>query len=128
MGYGFTLDDVAFLRSPAGVEALADASGRPLSSATMLSDIAALRRRHPSRDGLLIETVLCRRRGRRKLRDADRMLFTDDALQQATASKIAHFPAASASMASRSLRGMVRKLMLGTSVGGSACMVSLAVL
>ncbi|MXP20884.1 class I SAM-dependent methyltransferase [Gordonia sp. HNM0687] len=89
MGYRFTRDDVAFLRSQSGSEALECASSLALSSATMLSDIAELRGRWPSHHAALIETLLCRRRGKTKINAAERMLFTDDALQQATASPVA---------------------------------------
>lgn len=94
MGYRFTLDDVAFLRSRQGVTALDSTSMLALSAASMLADIGDLRRRYGSYDGALIETVLCRRRGRARLRAADDMLFTDDALQQATAGAVARHRAA----------------------------------
>ena len=44
MGYGFTLDDVAFLRSDAGSAALAEADALPLTDATRIADVAAVRR------------------------------------------------------------------------------------
>ncbi|MGV9710464.1 THUMP-like domain-containing protein [Gordonia sp. NPDC003424] len=94
MGYAFTPDDVAFLRSADGVAALETVATLGLDSRSMLSDIAATRSRYPGRDAALIETMLCRRRGRAKLRAADAMLFTDDALQQATATAVAAHRAA----------------------------------
>ncbi|GAA3693811.1 class I SAM-dependent methyltransferase [Gordonia hankookensis] len=94
MGYRFTLDDVAFLQTPTGIEALDSASMLDLSAVSMLADIGELRRRYGSYDGALIETVRCRRRGRARLDAADDMLFTDDALQQATASAVARHRAA----------------------------------
>ncbi|MCX2964702.1 class I SAM-dependent methyltransferase [Gordonia aquimaris] len=89
MGYRFTDDDVSFLRSRHGAEALASASALELSASSMLRDVADLRARFAPRDGAIVETVLCRRRGKAKLRVAERMLFTEDAVQQATASPVA---------------------------------------
>ncbi|RPA12927.1 class I SAM-dependent methyltransferase [Gordonia sp. OPL2] len=89
MGYRFTLDDVAFLRSRHGSKALSTAAGLDLSSSSMLADIGELRRRYAPHDGALVETILCRRRARTKLAAAQDMLFTDDAMQQATASAVA---------------------------------------
>lgn len=94
MGYRFTLDDVAFLRSRHGSKALSTAGELDLSSSSMLGDVGELRRRYAPYDGALIETILCRRRARTKLAAAQNMLFTDDALQQATASAVAHHRAA----------------------------------
>ncbi|AZG48798.1 class I SAM-dependent methyltransferase [Gordonia insulae] len=94
MGYTFTIDDVAFLRSRHGAKALETASMLDLSPSSMLADLGELRRRYPERDAAVVETVLCRRRGRAKLRDADDMLFGDDALQQSTASPVAAHRAA----------------------------------
>lgn len=89
MSYTFTTDDVAYLRSDAGERALAEVSERELTQASMISDVAELRRRFAPHDAVLIETVRCRRRARGKLVDADRLLGTDDAVQQATASAVA---------------------------------------
>lgn len=89
MGYSFSLDDVAFLRSRHGEKALETVSGLELAPSTMLSDITEVRSRYAPHDAALIETVRCRRRAHPKLRDADALLLTDDALQQATASAVA---------------------------------------
>ncbi|MFW0792618.1 class I SAM-dependent methyltransferase [Gordonia sp. CPCC 205515] len=94
MGYAFTDDDVTFLRSRHGAKALDIVAALPLDKQTMLSDIAQVRSRYPGHDAALIETALCRRRGRAKLRAAEEMLFTDDALQQATATAVAAHRAA----------------------------------
>ncbi|WP_044507007.1 THUMP-like domain-containing protein [Gordonia sp. KTR9] len=94
MGYSFSLDDVAFLRSRHGEKALETVSGLDLTPSTMLSDITEVRSRYAPHDAALIETVRCRRRARSKLRDADGLLLTDDAGQQATASVVAAYRAA----------------------------------
>ncbi|MEE4024779.1 class I SAM-dependent methyltransferase [Gordonia sp. PKS22-38] len=89
MGYRFTLDDVTFLRTPQGLDALDDAARLDFSASSILADIGHVRSRCAPHDGAVVETILCRRRGRAKLRAADDMLFTDDALQQATPSAVA---------------------------------------
>ncbi|WP_055475924.1 class I SAM-dependent methyltransferase [Gordonia sp. HS-NH1] len=94
MGYSFSLDDVAFLRSRHGEKAVETVSGLDLTPSTMLSDITEVRSRYAPHDAALIETVRCRRRARSKLRDADGLLLTDDAGQQATASVVAAHRAA----------------------------------
>ncbi|MCH5642997.1 class I SAM-dependent methyltransferase [Gordonia sp. ABSL49_1] len=94
MAYSFSLDDVKFLRSRHGVKALEVASSLDLSAASMLADIAELRARYAGHDAALIETVTCRRRARGKLRGADDLLLSDEALQQATNSVVAEHRAA----------------------------------
>lgn len=89
MAYSFSLDDVAFLRSRHGEKALEMVAGLELTPSTMLSDITEARGRYAPHDAALIETVRCRRRARQKLHDADNLLLTDVALQQATASVVA---------------------------------------
>ncbi len=85
----FTLDDVAYLRSSAGADALAEVSGLPLTDATRVGDVAAVRARFGERAGVLVETVLLRRRAAAKLAGAGDWLFSDEALQQATATPVA---------------------------------------
>lgn len=63
-----------------------------LSDATRISDIAAVRARFGERAPVLVETTLLRRKAAGKLSalgDPSRWLFTDDALQQATAAPVA---------------------------------------
>lgn len=88
MGYCFTLDDVAYLRSAAGADALAAAAGLSLTPASRLSDVDALRAVAGARAAALLETAVLRRRAAPKL-DGAGWLFTDDALQQATPSPVA---------------------------------------
>ncbi len=89
MGYAFTSDDVAFLRSAAGTAALAEVNALPLTDATRLQDIAVARKLLGEKFAPVVETVLLRRRALSKLDDAAGWLFTDDALQQATAAPVA---------------------------------------
>ena len=91
MAVAFTLDDVAYLTGP-GQEALAEVAARPLTDAHRVSDIAWARSRFGDRAAVLVETVLLRRRAVAKLAelgDVTGWLFTDEALQQATAGAVA---------------------------------------
>ncbi|HTM84233.1 MAG TPA: class I SAM-dependent methyltransferase [Mycobacterium sp.] len=81
--------EVAYLRSAAGVEALAQAAELSLSGATLVGDIASLRSRFGERAAVLVETVQLRRRAAAKFDDPSAWLFTDEALQQATAAPVA---------------------------------------
>lgn len=89
MGYAFTSSDVAFLRSEAGTAALAEVNALPFTDSSRLHDVGVARKLLGSRFGPVVETVLLRRRALSKLDSADGWLFTDDALQQATASPVA---------------------------------------
>ena len=51
---------------------------------------SSLRTRFGDRAAVLIETMLLRRRAAAKFEDPSRWLFTDDALQQATAQRSPH--------------------------------------
>jgi hypothetical protein len=85
----FTLDDVAYLRSSSGADALAQVAAYSLTDATRIGDVAAIRKAFGERTPVLVETVLLRRRAEAKLTDVGGWLFTDDALQQATATAVA---------------------------------------
>ncbi|MEV7096925.1 class I SAM-dependent methyltransferase [Amycolatopsis sp. NPDC051045] len=92
MGYSFTLGDVAYLRSDAGVAALAEVSALPLTD--RIADVAAVRRLvGADHAAAVLETVLLRRKAVGKLSGVD-WLFTSDALQQASASIVAAHRAA----------------------------------
>jgi hypothetical protein len=85
VAYQFTLDDVRFLSSPGGMEALEQAAALPLTDASLLSDLTRLRRTLAGRAGMVAETVRLRRRAAGKLGPgAAAWLVTDEALQQAT--------------------------------------------
>jgi hypothetical protein len=60
-----------------------------LTDASRVADIAALRDRFGARAAVLVETTLLRRRAAAKFADASEWLFTDEALQQATAAPVA---------------------------------------
>jgi hypothetical protein len=90
----FSLDDVAYLRSAPGVDALRVIGGYPLTDTTQISDIASARKVFGDRTALLVETVLLRRRAAVKLGDTDGWLLTDEALQQASAAPVAAHRAA----------------------------------
>jgi len=89
MGYEFDLSDVAFLQSPAGRDALAQADALPLTVASRVADVAAARTLAGSRGSAVLETALLRRKAATKLDDAADWLLTDDALQQATPTVVA---------------------------------------
>ncbi|WP_232001149.1 class I SAM-dependent methyltransferase [Mycobacterium sp. 1165178.9] len=87
----FSTDDVGYLRSRAGAAALAAVAELGLTDATRLGDIRAARAQFGDRAAVLVETVLLRRRAADKLGELEvsGWLFTDEALQQATAAPVA---------------------------------------
>jgi hypothetical protein len=88
--YGFSLHDVAFLRSSAGSAAVAECAALPLTDATRIADVASARRiAGEAHAAAVIETVVLRRKAVSKLDDAASWLFTGDAMQQASASAVA---------------------------------------
>ncbi|MBM9466838.1 THUMP-like domain-containing protein [Nakamurella leprariae] len=95
MAYRFSLDDVAFLRSAAGTDALGLAAGLALTDATRLRDADRLRRAVGARAAAVLETARLRRLAVAKLGplSAD-WLLTDEALQQATPAPVAAHRAA----------------------------------
>jgi hypothetical protein len=68
---------------------LADVDERRLTDATLVADIAWARDRFGGQSAVLVETTLLRRKARAKLADPSDWLFTDEALQQATAEPVA---------------------------------------
>jgi hypothetical protein len=91
-GLRFGTDDVSYLRSESGAAALATVAELELTDATRIADIAAARARFGDRAPVLVETTLLRRRALTKLGelgDVSNWLFTDEALQQATAAPVA---------------------------------------
>ncbi|WP_236983934.1 MULTISPECIES: THUMP-like domain-containing protein [Mycobacterium] len=88
----FDVDDVSYLRSDAGAAALAVVADFEFGAATRIADVAAVRSRFGDRTPLLVETTLLRRKAAGKLDglgDVASWLFTDEALQQATAAPVA---------------------------------------
>lgn len=95
MGYSFDVDDVAYLRSPEGRDAVAAVSRLPLSDSSRLSDVGRARELAGQRfAAAVLETAVLRRRAESKLDDTGGWLFTADALQQATPSPVARHRAA----------------------------------
>ncbi|MGY4710134.1 THUMP-like domain-containing protein [Mycolicibacterium sp. CBM1] len=88
----FRREDVSYLSGDAGSAALAEVAGYPLTEASRLADVAKIRQRYGDRTTALIETTLLRRKAVAKLGELAEVsgwLFTDDALQQATAAPVA---------------------------------------
>jgi hypothetical protein len=91
----FSTDDVSYLRSESGAAALAVVAEFELTDTTCIADIAAARARFGNRAPVLVETTLLRRRASDKLGGlgpnfkVSDWLFTDEALQQATAAPVA---------------------------------------
>jgi hypothetical protein len=85
----FDLDDVGYLRSDAGTAALETVDALALTAQSRINDIASVRTQFGGRAPVLVETALLRRRAAAKFVDPAGWLFTDDALQQATAERVA---------------------------------------
>ncbi len=87
MPYTFSIADTRFLTSGAGVDALKAASGLPLTGATGIADLVAVRSAAGGHAAAVVETVLLRRRATERWSGSDidwtAWLFTDEALQQA---------------------------------------------
>lgn len=90
MAYAFSHEDVAFLRSAEGVRALAKVNALDLTDASLLSDIGNARKIVGDRfAAATVETVRLRRRAESKMDKVEGWLFTESALQQATAASVA---------------------------------------
>jgi hypothetical protein len=85
----FSVDDVTYLGSEPGRLALDEVAGYRFTDATRIADIASVRTRFDERVAVLVETTLLRRKAVGKFTDPDGWLFTDEALQQATAGPVA---------------------------------------
>lgn len=77
------------MRSDAGRQALAEVDRYRLTETSLISDIASARGHFGDRAAVLVETVKLRRKAAVKFTDASDWLFTDEALQQATAAPVA---------------------------------------
>ena len=77
------------MRSEAGERALHEVDGYRLIDSTLVADIASARASFGERAAALVETTLLRRRAAAKFADPSGWLFTDEALQQATAEPVA---------------------------------------
>lgn len=85
----WTVEDVAYLSGADGRSALAEVAGLAFGDADRIADIASVRARFGDRTAVLVETTLLRRKAAAKFADPSHWLFTDDALQQATAEPVA---------------------------------------
>lgn len=95
MAYQFSLDDVRYLTSATGADALTAASALPITEATLLSDLTAVRKLASQHAAAAVETVRLRRRAVSKLGErAANWLFTDGSLQQASPWPVAEHRAA----------------------------------
>lgn len=89
------LETFDWLLSPPGRELLAELARRELREAEALAEIERLRRRYPPELArAAFELALLRRRARAKFPDADRLFFTREALEQASAAPVAALRAA----------------------------------
>ena len=84
-------DDVAYLTGEAGTAALAEVARLPLTDASLVADVAAVRDRYGQHTTALVETTRLRRKAAVKFAglDVSGWLFTDEALQQATTAVVA---------------------------------------
>ena len=91
-GFAFSRDDVAYLRSHVGAAALRAVGEFALTETSRIGDTAAARARFSDRAPVLVETTRLRRRASAKLAElpgTGDWLFTDEALQQASAAPVA---------------------------------------
>jgi hypothetical protein len=94
-GFRFGREDVDYLRSESGAAALDTVARFALTDTSRIADIAAARAQYGERAPALVETTLLRRRAAGKLGQLDpdsgvaHWLFTDEALQQASAAPVA---------------------------------------
>jgi hypothetical protein len=84
-----TPEDLDFLLTDAGRELLAVAASRDWSRAALVASTAAVREADPAHAAAAIDVVTARLRAAGRLRAAESMLLTDEAVQQATAWPVA---------------------------------------
>jgi SAM-dependent methyltransferase len=109
-----TADGLAFLRTDAGADLLAEAALAIDAASSELQALTRLRRRHPPQvASAALETVLLRRRASRKFSRAAQMFFTRDGLEQASGEAIA-------SHCARRFTGFDRVADLGCGIGGDS--------
>ena len=89
-----TPEDLDFLRTDAGRELLELAAGLDWSRSAVVSSTAAVRRADAGHAAAAIDVVTARARARGRIRGAEQMLLTDEAVQQATAWPVAALRAA----------------------------------
>lgn len=84
-----TPDDLDFLLTDAGRDLLGLAEDLDWSRESRVTSTDRVRRADPDRAAAVIDVVTARERARGRLRGAERMLLTDEAVQQATAWPVA---------------------------------------
>ena len=84
-----TPEDLDFLRTDAGRDLIALAAGLDWSRARVVSSTATVRRAAAEHAAAAIDLVTARARAHGRIRGAERMLLTDEAVQQATAWPVA---------------------------------------
>lgn len=113
-GATLTLDDLAFLLSPAGQKLLAETAVTPITPANHLQ-IAARLRRHTPHAQAVLETVLLRQLATAKFSRAADMFFVRAALEQASAEVVATYRAQRFAAA-----GVTHVADLGCGIGGDS--------
>ncbi|HZQ35608.1 MAG TPA: methyltransferase domain-containing protein [Dehalococcoidia bacterium] len=110
-----TLETLAFLRTPAGTDLLAEAADVVAATPDPLRAITRLRKRHPPElAAAALETVQLRARAAEKFPAAACMFFTAAALEQASSATVA------AHIAARYAGRAAHVLDLGCGIGGNA--------
>jgi hypothetical protein len=90
MAYRFTLENVAYLDTPDGDEALGAAADLTLHGGSLITDLTRLRRIAGEHAGAVAETVRLRRRAAERWGEGSSdWLYTDEALQQAAPPAVA---------------------------------------
>ncbi len=114
MSFRPTLQIAQFLATSAGADTLAKADALTLTPETLLTDLKTLRRwLTPAQAAAVVEQIQLRRKGVTKFEQANNMLFTREALEQATDSRVAQYRVAR-------FRGARLVADLGCSIGGDS--------
>jgi protein-L-isoaspartate O-methyltransferase len=110
--YPLSLELVDFLFSPRAAEVLARLSTEDLGDARTLELVMWLRKQFsPAEAAVLLDQARLRHKAQRKFVHADRLFFTDEALQQATGPACANYRA-------HAFEGYARVADLGCGIGG----------
>jgi SAM-dependent methyltransferase len=114
MSFRPNLQIAQFLATTVGADSLAKADALTLTPETMLTDLKILRQwLTPAQAAGVAEQIQLRRKGVTKFERADNMLFTHEALEQATDSRVAQYRAAR-------FQDSRRVADLGCSIGGDS--------
>ncbi|NTV65326.1 MAG: class I SAM-dependent methyltransferase, partial [Oscillochloris sp.] len=115
------LNTLAWLQSPSGYALLIDLAARSLSESDLLSELTRLRRSYPpDQASAALDLALLRRRAAAKFPAAQRMFFTREALEQASAAPVA------AHRAARLAAGYAEVADLCCGIGGDALSLAAA--